>query len=135
MPENQNDFKGAVETFKNFEGNGKTFTMFLRDFMLGNLPQKIHKNAVCYGIEEITRLSLPTKQLSEKLASMNFDAVIDLNREENNFLSCVSGLVKSPLRIGIIKPGSDKFYNFQIENSNDNSEIFYKNFLNCLQMF
>jgi hypothetical protein len=44
-------------------------------------------------------------------------------------------LVNAPVKVGFRKSNSDKFYSLQIDNTEDNPEIFYKNLLNCLQMF
>ena len=87
------------------------------------------------GLIDVSKLNLPSNKLMNELAGKSFNAVIDLNRGENLFCSFASNLVESPMRIGFKKKNSDKFYNIQINDSEDNPQISYKNLLNCLQMF
>ncbi len=135
MPDDENDFKLSVEVFQELEKRGKAITAFTKDFRIGLLPQKFHHNIMGYSPEDLTRVNLPSRLLREKLSGMEFDLVIDLNRPNNLFYSFVANLVNAPFRIGIKKNNSDKYYNLQVSDSKDNPEIFYKNFLNCLQMF
>jgi hypothetical protein len=66
---------------------------------------------------------------------VQFNVSIDLNRKDNLFHSYSVCVVKTRLKIGFVKNDSDKFYNLQIINHEDNPEISYENFLNCLKMF
>jgi hypothetical protein len=66
---------------------------------------------------------------------MQFNVSIDLNRKENLFHSYSANLVKAPLKVGFAKSDADKFYNLQVINGEDNPQISYENFLNCLKMF
>ena len=135
MPDNEIDFHHALEVLKELDKSGKIITILTRDFRIALLPQKYHKNSIGFGIEDLTKLNLPNKMLCDKLSSMEFNLVIDLNREENLFYCYAANLVRATFRIGIRKEDSDKYYNLQITGPKDNPELFYKNFLNCLQMF
>ncbi|OGU84424.1 MAG: hypothetical protein A2W11_10670 [Ignavibacteria bacterium RBG_16_35_7] len=71
----------------------------------------------------------------EKLTSLRFNAILDLNRKENIFCSVVSSMVNAPIKVGFKKSNADKYYNLQISNIEENAELSYKNYLNCLEMF
>lgn len=135
MPDNEIDFHHALEVLKELDKSGKIFTILSRDFRVSLLPPKYHRNSIGFGIEDMTKLNLPKKNLCEKLSLLEFNFVIDLNREENLFCCYAANLVKAGFRIGVMKENADKYYNMQISGPEDNPEMFYKNFLNCLQMF
>lgn len=135
MPDNEIDFHHALNVLNDLDKSGKVVTVMTRDFRISLLPQKFHRNAIGFGIDDITKLKLPNKPLCDKLNAMEFNFVIDLNREENLFYCYSANLVNAAFRTGIKKEDSDKYYNLQIKGPEDNSEMFYKNFLNCLQMF
>jgi ADP-heptose:LPS heptosyltransferase len=84
---------------------------------------------------DINKLKLPSKRLEKEFRILKFDVVIDLEKEENLFNSLLVCIVNAPVKVGFRKKNSDKFYNLQIDNMEVNPEIFYKNLLNCLQMF
>ncbi|MEJ2104867.1 MAG: hypothetical protein P8X47_09860 [Ignavibacteriaceae bacterium] len=135
MPDDEKDFNSAMDVLHLLDSNEKHFKILTHDYRLSLLPQKFRPGVIDYGIDDVTKLKLPSKDLIEKLQEMNFDIIIDLNRNENLFCSYSANVADAQVRIGMRKSGADKYYNFQYRNSNDNSEIFYKNFLNCLQMF
>jgi len=135
MPVNETDFKSAISLVQTFEANGRSAIILSKDFMLGFIPQKLHHKVITFGIEDINWFGLPSKKLMEKLSQMNFDAVIDLNRKPDLFCSYAANLVNTILRVGIKKTDSDLFYNLQFENTFDEPDFFYKNFLNSLNMF
>ncbi len=135
MPEDENDFHHAQRVLNFLEEHRKNLTILTRDFRVSLLPPKFRFKVLEYTIEDISRLNLPGKKLVEKISSLEFNAVVDLNRKENLFCSYLSNLIKSEVRIGFVKENSDKFYNLQIANNDEQAEISYKNFLNCLQMF
>lgn len=135
MPDNEIDFHHALTVVNDLDRNGKVVTIMTRDFRISLLPQKFHRSSIGFGINEVTKLNLPTKPLCDKLNSMEFNFVIDLNREENLFFCYSANLVNAAFRTGVKKNNSDKYFNLQIIGPEDNSEMFYKNFLNCLQMF
>jgi len=96
---------------------------------------KLRQNLIEYEIRDISKIKLPKKKLISKLSERNFDVVIDLNRNENLFYSFAVSQIKTKLKIGFEKKGSDKFYNFQIACNKKEPEEAYKYLVNCLQMF
>ena len=135
MPEDDRDFTYSLPILSFLAEYKKSAMVMTKDFKVSLLPQKFRGRAVEYNDRDKNKWNLPTKRLADKLSEMQFNVSIDLNRQENLFYSYSSNLVQSPLRIGFAKPDSDKFYNLQILNQEDNPEISYENFLNCLKMF
>lgn len=135
MPENEKDFHHSFEVLKYLSDEGKHITIFSYDFRRNLINQKYRPATIEYGLSDVTKLNLPSQSLVEILVRKKFNAIIDLNRDDNLFCSYAANLVQSQLRIGFSKTNSDKYYNIQIADTEDNPEISYKNFLNCLQMF
>jgi hypothetical protein len=135
MPENETDFHQSIQVLEGLELHRKNPTIFTYDFRMNLIPVKYRHAAVGHTREDFNKLKLPVKKLSEKLSHLEFQAVLDLNREDNVFYGYCANLVKAPIRASFVKESSDNFYNFQILNRQDNAEISYKNFLNCLEMF
>jgi hypothetical protein len=135
MPDDDRDFNYSLSILSFLAEYKKSAVVMTKDFKVSLLPQKFRGRAVEYSERDITKLKLPSKKFADKLSEMQFNVSIDLNRSENLFYSISSNLVKAPLKIGFAKPDSDKFYNLQILNHEDNPEISYENFLNCLKMF
>jgi hypothetical protein len=135
MPEDDHDFNHSLIVLNFLADSKKSVIVLTRDFKVSLLPAKYRAKAIEYNFKDISKWKLPSQRLIDKLSEMQFNASIDLNRKENLFYSLSANLVQAPLRIGFAKSDSDKFYNLQVVNGEDNPEISYKNFLNCLQMF
>ena len=135
MPEDDKDFTYSLTVLNFLADYNKSVVVMTKDFKVSLLPQKYRGRAVDYSIRDISTLKLPSKKLADKLSEMQFNVCIDLNRKENLFYSYSSNLVQAPLKIGFAKPDSDKFYNLQIFNDEENPEVSYRNLLNCLKMF
>lgn len=135
MPFNEVPFHKALEVLKFFDGLNKETIAFTQDFRVNLLPQKFRSSAMDFGVLDINKLKLPSKKLEKKFEGVKFDVVIDLEKEDNLFNSMLICLVDAPVKVGFRKKNSDQFYSLQIDNNEDNPEIFYKNLLNCLQMF
>lgn len=135
MPDNEIHFHHAAGIVTHFENLNKDINIFTRDFRVNLLPIKHRSTSINYGTEDINKINLPSSELENKLKELEYDLVLDLNKDENLFCSLVANLVRSDVRIGFKKNNSNKFYNLLIDISEDNPEIFYKNLLNCLQMF
>ena len=135
MPEQEHDFQRGREVISFLERYHKIVSIMTFDFRRNEFLQGHFRDIVEYGLVDYSKVNLPSKRISEILKSKEFDAVIDLNRGENQFCSFAANLVKSDLTIGFTKNNSDKFYTIQINDNEDSSEISYKNFINCLQMF
>jgi len=135
MPESEQDFQKGKQVINFLDKYHKIISIMTFDFRRNEFLQSHFRGIVEYSLGDYSKLNLPSTRLSEILKSKEFDAVIDLNREENIFCSFAANLVKSDLIIGFSKNNSDKFYTIQINDNEDNPEISYKNFINCLQMF
>lgn len=135
MPEDEKDFRASYLVIEYLEHLNKSIKILTRDYRISLLPAKFRSKAMEFGISDLNKLDMPSHKMIEKLSSMKFDGVIDLNRKDDLFYSYVSNLVSARIRIGFSKKGADKFYNFQISNNDIESEKSYNNFLNCLKMF
>jgi hypothetical protein len=135
MPEEENDFTNSFHVLRFLDLHKKHLTIFTNDYKINTLPQLFRGRALDFSLEDRTKFNLPSKKLLTRLNNISVNAVLDLNRQENLFFSYSANMVSSFYRIGFIKPDSDKFYNIQIGNEETSSELSYKNFLNCLQMF
>lgn len=135
MPENESDFRNAFIVLDFLDTNNKTLTVFTNDFRVALLPVKFRNKTLSFSINEISKLKLPSNELIAKLKKLHFDAVLDLNREENLFYSYVSNIVDSKIRIGMEKKKSNNYYNLIFSDNIFESNVFYTNLLNCLKMF
>jgi hypothetical protein len=135
MPDNDTDFHYAIEVLKGLSLNKKHATVFTQEFRANLVPVKYRPQVVEYTDKDISRLYIPSKKLMEKINSLRFNAILDLNRKENIFCSVVSSIVNAPIKVGFKKSNADKYYNLQISNKEENPELSYKNYLNCLEMF
>ena len=135
MPDNDTDFHYAIEVLKGLSLNKKHATVFTQEFRANLVPIKYRPQVVEYTDKDISRLYIPSKKLMEKINSLRFNAILDLNRKENIFCSVVSSMVNAPIKVGFKKSNADKYYNLQISNKEENPELSYKNYLNCLEMF
>jgi hypothetical protein len=135
MPEDEKDFRTSFFILDYVEQLNKSIKVLTKDYRVSLLPAKYRNKSIEIGISDLNKLDLPNNKLTNKLAELKFDGVIDLNRRDNLFYSFVTNLVKADLRIGFSKRDSDKYYNFQIANTENDPEKSYNNFLNCLKMF
>lgn len=135
MPDNDTDFHYAIEVLKGLSLNKKHATVFTQEFRANLVPVKYRPQVVEYTDKDISRIYIPSKKLMEKINSLRFNAILDLNRKENIFCSVVSSMVNAPIKVGFKKSNADKYYNLQISNKEENPELSYKNYLNCLEMF
>lgn len=135
MPDNDTDFHYAIEVLKGLSLNKKHATVFTQEFRANLVPVKYRPQVVEYTDKDISRLYIPSKKLMEKINSLRFNAILDLNRKENIFCSVVSSMINAPIKVGFKKSNADKYYNLQISNKEENPELSYKNYLNCLEMF
>lgn len=135
MPDNDIDFGQAFFVLDYLEEKRKSVTVFTHDYKVNLLPTKFRQKAIGYTIDDINKLNLPSRRISDKLGQMRFQAVIDLNRTENLYCSYIINLLRAPFKMGFVKGNPDKFYNIQVINKSPDAENSYKNLLNCLKMF
>jgi len=116
--------------------DNKRKVILLGDEKLQHVAQEEHSfEIITYDEESFSKFGLPKKELVSKLKNLEFDVVLDLNRDNNLFLGILANIPKSGIIVGFKKNEADNFYNFQIGNNQNNAEISYGNFLNSIQMF
>jgi ADP-heptose:LPS heptosyltransferase len=135
MPKDEKDFFYAVEVLNFLKESKKNVTVMTDDFRVSLLPSVFKVSAVEHGINDKTKLELPSKKFLTRLKKMQFDVVIDTNRREVLFYSFLVNFVNPPVRIGFSGKNADKYFNLQIVNDKNEPEISYQNLLNCLKMF
>lgn len=135
MPDNDTDFGQAFFILDFLDENRKSVTVFTHDYKVNLLPTKFRQKAIGYTINDVSKLNMPSKRISDKLEQMRFQAVIDLNRQENLFCSLIVNGLNAPYKMGFVKGDPDKYYNIQVINKSPDAENSYKNLLNCLKMF
>ena len=135
MPENEEDFKYAVDILSFLRELKKEITVLTYDYCVSSLPLPFRGTAIGHGIKDINKINLPSLGMIKKISRKNFDALLDLNIKEQLYYAYVTAIANTGLRIGFKKKLSDKLYNLQISNDETNPKISYKNLLNCLKMF
>lgn len=135
MPENENHFTDSVPIAEYLSTMKKEVTLFINNSVL-----HLFYNSYNFKIEEYfetdkNRFGFPTRSIKAKLKKIHCDLLIDLNKEENLFLSVCGKNICTAASIGFTNTLSDFSYDIQFSPTEDNSKISYKNFLNCLQMF
>jgi hypothetical protein len=135
LPDDEKDFHASLHVLRFLDEHKKSFQVVTRDYRVSLLPQIYRTRVIEVGIGELTKFDLPNHKLTDKLESMRYDSIIDLNRTENLFAIYILQVIPSKVRIGFKRKGSDKYYNLQIANNEEKAENSYNNFLNCLKMF
>jgi hypothetical protein len=135
MPDNDTDFHHAMEILKSLSNNKKHATVFTQEFRANLVPIKFRPQVIEYTNRDVGRFYTPSRKLMSRLNSLRFNAVLDLNRKENIFCNIITSLVNAPVKMGFQRINSDKYYNLQIINKEENAELSYKNYLDCLEMF
>ncbi len=135
MPDDDSDFSHSFHILEYLDENRKSVTVFTHDYKVNLLPTKFRQKAIGYGVNDISKLNLPSKRISDKLEQMRFQTIIDLNRKENLFCGYIVNRLNAPYKMGFVKGDPDKFYNIQVINKSPDAENSYKNLLNCLKMF
>lgn len=135
LPDDEKEFHASLHVLRFLDEHKKSFQALTRDYRVSLVPQIYRTRVIEVGISELTKLDLPNHKLTEKLESMRYDAVIDLNLTENLFAIFLLQAIPSKVRIGFKRKGSDRYYNLQIVNKEEKPEGSYNNFLTCLKMF
>lgn len=135
MPLNDLDFNNSFDVAKYFRIHKKNVTVLIPEHKVNSINITSHYDHISYSIEDITKFGLPTKSYIQKLDEYKFDVLIDLEREDNLFLTAVTSLISAKYKVGFKKAEIENLYNFQLVNTKINSEISYRNLLNSLKMF
>lgn len=135
LPSNEIDFSNSFDVAKYFSIHKKNVTLFVPDLKRNMIKLTSNYQIIDYNINDVSKLGLPNKKYISELNQHSFDVLIDLEREENIFISAITGLVKAKFKVGYKKNELNNLYNFQVINSKLNSEISYRNLLTSLKMF
>jgi hypothetical protein len=135
MPANESDFRFVFPILEYLREQRKNIVVMTYDYRVSLLQPYFKTNAIEHGLRDETKLSLPSKKLLDKVSSMRFDVVIDANREEILYYSYVAKSLNSQVKIGFARSDSDKYFNLQVINKQNDPEASYKNLLDCLKMF
>jgi hypothetical protein len=134
MPSVEEDFKHSVIVLEYLEKREKVLDIVTYDFRVSMLPSRLKMKVIEHGIKDVNKIGLPSKQFIKKFEDKNYSAVIDLNRESDIFYKGLTVFAPAPVKAGFSNKDSDQFYNLQVV-PDENAEISYKNFLNCLTLF
>jgi hypothetical protein len=135
MPANEKDFRLVFPILEYLREERKNIVVMTYDFRISLLQPYFKTNAIEHGLKDVTPFNLPSKNIINKLSQMRFDVIIDTNREEVLYYSFIAKSINAQVKIGFVRPDSDKYFNFQIANNRSDPEISYKNLLHCLKMF
>ncbi|HEY7752098.1 MAG TPA: hypothetical protein VH917_07375, partial [Ignavibacteriaceae bacterium] len=89
MPQDERDFWYATELLKFLKNNKKTVFIMTFDYRVSLLPATLKANVIEHGINDLNKLQLPSKKLLNRLNSIHFDIVIDMNRTELLFYNYI----------------------------------------------
>jgi hypothetical protein len=135
MPDNESDFKFVFPILEYLREQRKNIVVMTYDFRVSLLQPYFKTNAIEHGLKDETPLKLPSKKLQDKLSNMRFDVIIDTNREEILYYSFIAKLLNAQVKIGFARSDSDKYFNFQVINKQNDPETSYKNLIDSLKMF
>lgn len=135
MPAKENDFRFVFPILDYLREQRKNIVVMTYDYRVSLLQPYFKTNAIEHGVKDETKLNLPSKKLLEKLSSMRFDVILDSNREEVLFYSYIAKSLNSQVKVGFSRSDSDKYFNLQVINKQNDPETSYKNLIDCLKMF
>jgi len=135
MPLDEKDFRLVFPVLEYLREQRKNLIVLTNDFRISLLQPYFKTNSIEHGIKDITKLNLPSKNFLNKLSKMRFDVIIDMNRKEVLYYSFIAKSLNAQVKIGFVRSDSDKYFNFQVVNNQNDPEISFQNLLNCLKMF
>lgn len=135
MPFDDKDFPKAEKFISKLYALGKNLTLVLPQHKTNLIQGRQNYKLIEFSSGEINKFELPEKVFIAKINGKEFDIIIDLSSKESNFLLSVLFEINSPFRVGFKKNNSDKYYNFQTNYDEINTDISYENLLNSLSMF
>lgn len=135
MPASESDFRFVFPILDYLREKRKNIVVMTYDFRISLLQPYFKTNAIEHGLKDETSLKLPSKKILDKLSNLQFDVIIDTNREEILYYSYIAKILGAQVKIGFRRTDSDKYFNFQVINKQNDPETSYKNLLDCLKMF
>ncbi|MBA4250367.1 MAG: hypothetical protein C0425_02360 [Chlorobiaceae bacterium] len=135
LPESEVDAKNSLAIINYLDHSEKKVLMLINSVIASSIISKNYIRYEEYFEVDKNFLGLPKKEFLNKFKIDSFDAIIDLNREENTFSLGSALMINSHIKIGFTSKRVTWFYDFQFHSEANDSEKSYKNFLNCLKMF
>lgn len=135
MPGNNSDFTESLTIVKYLKIHKKEISLFISELKHNEVPNHLDCKLVLFTPSQINRFFLPDKTLLTRLRGKKFDAVIDLNRNEDTFFSCVANVVHSEIKVGFRRNRSEDYYNLLFESKQNEPLAAYTKFLEHLSMF
>ena len=135
LPSPETDFSASLEVVKYLQIHKKDVTLFISEFRHEAIRTNQEFKLLSYHPTQISWFFLPDKKLITRLTTKRFDAVIDLNRQEDTFFSCIANAVQSGMRVGFRKNRSSEYYNLLYESKQSEPAAAYSKFLEHLSMF
>ena len=85
---------------------------------------------------DINKFSLPSKQLLHRILNRQYDVAMDLNLDFVLHTAYICKASRAKARVGFANPGSDIFFNVQLNFSKHHSpQALYEKFAACMAMF
>lgn len=134
-PENHEELNDLKLVSEFLLDSGKTVTVMINESLRNYLPESLKSNMITYSILDKTRFSLPSKEITNKLADRRWDVAIDLNTENGIFSGALINCVNCDYRIGFSKENSDLYYNFQVNRGSVQLTDLPRKLLDSLAMF
>lgn len=135
LPSLEADFSASLEVARYLQIHKKEITLFISELKHEAIGSNQDFKLLSYHPAQISWFFLPDKKLITRLTAKKFDAVIDLNRQEDTFSSCIANAVQSGMRVGFHKNRSNEYYNLLYESKQSEPAAAYSKFLEHLSMF
>ncbi|GJQ63897.1 MAG: hypothetical protein SCALA702_29500 [Melioribacteraceae bacterium] len=134
-PENHEELNDLKLVSEFLIDSGKSVTIILNESLKNYLSGSIKSDIIAYNILDKTRFSLPSKEITSKLADKRWDVAIDLNTENGIFSGALINCLNCDYRIGFSKENSDLYYNFQVNRGGVQLTDLPRKLLDSLAMF
>lgn len=135
LPQTEEDIYYSLVIADYLLTKDKIITFFIAYQYKNSVDKYDNSTVISFHEQSKTKLFLPNKNFRNKFSQMNFDIVIDFNRNEDIFMSSLTNIVNSKIRIGFKKNNSDLYYNLLIENTSNEPQTCFNNLLTTLKMF
>ena len=135
MPNDESDFIFSTKIVEFLNQFDKDITVLVSVKYFSKMQMNRKLKIIQYSTEDINKFNLPKEFLTEKLHGKSFDAVFDLERNENLFYSSVTNLAGSKFKVGFKKQKLNEFYNVLISNNDSRSGLCYERMIEALRMF
>lgn len=135
LPSVEADFTSSLEIVKYLQIHQKDVTLLISELKHEAIQPNQNAKFLSFHPTQISWFFLPDKKLLARLTGRQFDAVLDLNRQEDTFFSCIANAVNSRIRVGFRKNRSSNYYNLLYESKQSEPAAAYSKFLEHLSMF